>query len=95
MPDNVRDGIIEDLLGASMAPTSKEYISGVIDKTKEDGMTGFRAVERSKAIVKTHIAWQDPNKTKLGEAINCHFDKLNSACRPFLNWLERLFGKEE
>jgi hypothetical protein len=95
MPDNVRDGIFEDLLSASMAPESEKYISVVVDKAKDDGMTGFRAVERSKAIVKTHIAWQDPNKKNLGEAISCHFDNLGPACRPFLNWLDHLFGKEE
>lgn len=92
MPDNVRDGIFEDLLSASMAPESERYISVVVDKATSDGITGFRAVERSKAIVKTHIAWQDPNKKNLGEAIGSHFDNLDAACRPFLNWLERLFS---
>jgi hypothetical protein len=92
MPDNVRDGIFEDLLSASMAPASEKYISVVVDKAKDDGMTGFRAVERSKAIVKTHIAWQDPNKKNLGEAIGSHFENLAPACRPFMNWLERLFN---
>jgi hypothetical protein len=93
MPDNVRDGIFEDLLRAAMAPESERYISGVVDQATEDGMTGFRAVERPKAIVKTHIAWQDPNKKNLGEAISAHFDNLIPACQSFLDWLERLFGE--
>jgi len=92
MPDNERDGIFEDLLCTAMAPESEKYIAGVVDKATVDGMTGFRGVERSKAIVKTHIAWQDPNKKNLGEAIGSHFDNLGLACRPFLNWLERLFS---
>ena len=95
MPDNVRDGIFEDLLKGSMAPESEKYISTVVDKATNDGMTGFRAVERSKAIVKTHIAWQDPNKKNIGEAIGAHFNNLDPACRPFLDWLDRLFGKNE
>ena len=93
MPDNERDGIFEDLLCTAMAPESEKYISVVVDKARDDGMTGFRDVERSKAIVKTHIAWQDPNKKNLGEAIGSHFDNLDPACRPFLNWLERLFNQ--
>lgn len=95
MPDNVLDGIFEDLLRAAMAPASEKYISEVVDKASQDCMTSFRDVERSKAIVKTHIAWQDPNKKNLGEAIGSHFDNLNPACLPFLKWLERLFGKEK
>lgn len=95
MPDNVNSGIFEDLLRSAMRPESEKYITDVVDKAKIDGMTGFRDVERSKAIVKTHIAWQDPNKKNLGEAISSHFDNLDPACRPFLDWLERLFGKDE
>jgi hypothetical protein len=93
MPDNVRDGIFEDLLRAAMAPESERYISNVVEQARKDGMTGFREVERPKAVVKTHIAWQDPNKKNLGEAINAHFDNLIPACKPFLDWLERLFGE--
>jgi hypothetical protein len=91
MPDNERDGIFEDLLRAAMTPESEKYVSGVVDKAAVDKMTSFRAVERSKAIVKTHIAWQDPNKKNLGEAIGTHFENLTPACRPFLSWLELLF----
>ena len=91
MPDNERDGIFEDLLCAAMAPESEKYIARVVDQATADKMTSFRDVERSKAIVKTHIAWQDPNKKNLGEAIGSHFANLDPACRPFLNWLERLF----
>jgi hypothetical protein len=74
MPDNERDGIFEDMLCAAMAPESEKYIAGVVDQATADKMTSFRNVERSKAIVKTHIAWQDPNKKNLGEAIGSHFD---------------------
>jgi hypothetical protein len=93
MPDNVRDGIFEDLLRAAMSPESEQYISKVVDKAKDDRMASFRPVERPKAIVKTHIAWQDPNKKNLGEAISAHFDNLIPACKPFLDWLNRLFGE--
>jgi hypothetical protein len=94
MPDNVRDGIFEDLLRAAMAPESEKYISGVVDQATKDRMTGFRDVERPKAIVKTHIAWQNPTLKNLGEAISAkHFDNLLPACQSFLDWLNRLFGE--
>lgn len=93
MPDNQR-GIFEDLLIAAMTPRSKEYVSGVVDQATIDGMTGFRKVERSKAIVKTHIAWQNPNMKNLGEAIGAyHFENLAPTCTAFLNWLAALFGE--
>jgi hypothetical protein len=92
MPDNVRDGIFEDMLCAAMPPRTVDYISKVVDKAKNDHIASFRDVERSKAIVKTHIAWQDPNKKNLGEAIDTEFDNLIPACQPFVNWLVRLFG---
>jgi hypothetical protein len=94
MPDNVNPGIFEDLLCAAMAPESKDYVSKVVDNAKIDRMASFREVERSKAIVKTHIAWQDPKTKNLGEAISGkHFDNLAPACKPFLNWLNLLFGE--
>lgn len=94
MPDNVRDGIFEDLLCAAMTPESQKYVSDVVDHATKDGMTHFREVERPKAIVKTHIAWHDPKTKDLGQAITAkHFDNLIPACQPFLDWLNRLFGE--
>jgi len=94
MPDNVRDGIFEDLLCAAMTPESERYVSGVVDQATKDGMTHFREVERSKAIVKTHIAWHDPKTKDLGVAISAkHFENLIPACQSFLKWLNLLFGE--
>jgi len=93
MPDNMRDGIFEDLLCAAMTPESEKYISRVVDQATTDGMTYFRDVERPKAIVKTHIAWHDPKTKNIGEAISAkHFGNLIPACQPFVDWLNRLFG---
>lgn len=92
MPDNIRDGIFEDLFCTAMTKKSEEYISQVVDKAKIDDVAGFRDVERSKVIVKTHIVWQDPNMKNLGEAINAHFENLDPACKNFLNWQKRLFS---
>jgi len=93
MPDNERDGIFEDLLRAAMTPKSEGYIADVVDKAKAEGVASFIEVQRSKAIVKTHIAWQDPDKKNVGEAIGKHFENLAPACGPFLKWLEMLFGE--
>lgn len=95
MPDNLRDGIFEDLLCAAMTTKSQKYVANVVDQASKDGMTGFRDVELPKAIVKTHIAWQDPNKKDLGVAIPVHFENLRSACAAFLAWLDQLFNVEE
>ncbi len=93
MPDNVNAGIFEDLLRSAIHPESEKYIADVVDQARIDGKAGFRPVERSKAIVKTHIAWQDPKLKNIGVAISAsHFDRLDPACRPFMTWLESLFG---
>lgn len=93
MPDNQRDGIFEDLLRAAMTPASETYISAVVDKAKNDGVATYKEVERSKAIIRTHVAWQDPDKKNLGEAIGTHFTNLAPACQRYLEWLQRLFGE--
>jgi hypothetical protein len=93
MPDNVRDGIFEDLLCAAMDPASENYISKAVDNAKEDKMANFSVAERPKVIVKTHIAWQNPRTKNLGEAISAkQFDNLIPACQPFVDWLNRLLS---
>jgi hypothetical protein len=94
MPDNVRDGILEDLLCIAMNSESQDYVAKVIDKAHVDGFAGFRGVDRTKVIVKTHITWQNPNVKNLGEAIgsDVHFKNLSSACDLFFKWQKRLFG---
>jgi hypothetical protein len=94
MPDNVRDGIFEDLLMAALPRNHETYIGSVVDRAKVDDIASFRDVERSKAIIKTHIAWQDPTKKNIGEAISAHFDGLIPACDQLLTWLRRLFIDE-
>lgn len=91
MPDNQQNGILEDLLCEAIPDTSRDYISAVVDTARRENFAAFRDVERSKAIVKTHVAWQDPNKKNLGEALN-HFENLNAACQNFLGWLNELFS---
>lgn len=91
MPDNALDGIFEDLLRIAMNATTQAYISAVVDKAKADQIASYRPVERSKAIVRTHIAWQDPNKKNLGEAMASHFENLVPACEVFIKWIQSLF----
>lgn len=95
MPDNVRDGILEDLLCSGIASAANDYVANVVQKAKADGIAGYRDVERSKVIVRTYIAWQDPNKKNVGEALGPYFQNLGPACKDFLGWMERLFGAVE
>ncbi len=91
MPNNINSGIFEDLLRQAISSDSDDYITRVVEQAKEDNMTNFRDVEKSKAIIKTHIAWQNPNMKNVGEAINTCFDNLSLACKDFLNWIDELF----
>ena len=86
MPDNVRDGILEDLLREALPAEQEAYIGKVVDRAREDRVATFGSVDRSKVIVRTHIIWQDPSMKDLGIALAPHFERLEPACRGFFDW---------
>lgn len=95
MPDNIKDGIFEDLLRKAMTPEEDQYIGHVVDQAKIDNIATFKdtaqSTERSKVIVRTYIIWQDPDKKNLGIALKPHFVNLDAACKGFFDWQCRLF----
>lgn len=60
---------------------------------EDRGVARFKAVQRSKAVVHTYLAWQDEPGKPLGQSITAQ------ALRPdqplaerFVDWLKRLFA---
>jgi hypothetical protein len=94
MPNNRSHGMFEDLLMQSMSLEALEYTRSIVLKAREDRVASFRDIHLSKSIVRTYLAWQDPPDIPfLGLAIRKGtFERIRTECRPFLKWLEALFG---
>ncbi|HWD00600.1 MAG TPA: DUF3226 domain-containing protein [Candidatus Sulfopaludibacter sp.] len=94
MPNNKAYGMFEDLLMASLADQASAYTAAVVMRAKTDGVARYKDVHLSKAVIRTYMAWQDPPDVQyLGLAIKLGaFERIEAECRPFVEWLERLFG---
>jgi hypothetical protein len=95
MPDNKAYGMFEDLLMKSLSDDIASYTAAVVRKSKVDGVGRFRDSHLSKAVIRTYMAWQDPPDVQyLGLAIKRGtFQRIEAECKPFLAWLEQLFGR--
>jgi hypothetical protein len=94
MPDNRVFGMFEDLLSRSLSDTVLTYTDNVVSKAKTDRIAVYREAHKSKAIIRTYMAWQDPPDSQyIGLAIkNRFFGDLEAQCQSFVQWLETLFG---
>lgn len=92
MPNNRSWGMFEDLLIQSLPDRTIQYTTGVVDKAKVDGVAAFKDAHKAKAIVRTYMAWQDPDVQYLGLAVRQRmFPQVSTECRQFLQWLDDLF----
>ena len=94
MPNNQSHGMFEDLLAQSMSLEAEEYTRRIVLRAREDKIASFKDTHLSKSIVRTYLAWQDPPDIPyLGLAIRKGaFERIMSECRPFMEWLQALFG---
>jgi len=94
MPDNQTTGNLEDFL-KFLVPADSELYEHVISSV--DGIPPseqrFSAVDRSKVLIHTWLAWQkDPGKP-LGTAITAkYFDPTVPQVDTLISWLNRLFN---
>lgn len=95
MPDNRVYGMFEDLLRDSLAESVRTYTENVVSQAKADLIARYRDTHKSKAVIRTYMAWQDPPDIQyLGLAIkNRVFPELEAKCKSFVSWLETLYGK--
>lgn len=92
MPNNQDSGMLEDFCMELAEPASLEFAARCVEQAKANGLTTFKEVHHSKAIIHTYIAWHDEPGCPLGRAIT------KQALRPhteiaerFTNWLYQLF----
>lgn len=92
MPNNQNPGMLEDFLMPLANAESISFAAESVNTAEERGITTFKDVHRSKAIIHTYLAWQDEPGKPLGQSITSHVlnPEVNIA-RLFTAWLTKLF----
>lgn len=93
MPDNQSSGMLEDFCAGMAEQNALAFAKECIEGAKQRGLSSFKNVHLSKAIIHTYLAWQDEPGRPLGQAI------AMQALRPhtpnalrFVAWLNQLFN---
>ena len=92
MPNNRDVGSLEDFLLTMVDEPSKTAAANCLESARQAGIAGFKEAHRSKALVHTYLAWQNPPGLPLGLSISSHALKSDSnLCHAFVGWLNNLF----
>ncbi len=93
MPNNQNAGMLEDFCSEMIDASCLLSLTECVDIAKAKGVTTFKDVHHSKAIVHTYLALQDEPGRPLGQSITANTLRADtSTTRSFLAWLDRLFG---
>lgn len=98
MPDNQLSGNLEDFIGflIDSGDPLKSHAAESIDAMEHEGWQRYRPDHRSKALVHTWLAWQDPPGMPLGQAITAKaLDPESLFAKRFVDWIQRLFTLSE
>lgn len=93
MPDNQHDGMLEDFIKSSiLSPPQIELHAAACRVVAALREPLFKPIHRSKAEVRTWLAWQNTPGGPLEHAIGNSLIELSStACQEFNNWLGSVF----
>jgi hypothetical protein len=93
MPDNKKSGMIEDFCAEMAEPNALAFAKECVEGAKQRGLSSYKDVHTSKAIIHTYLAWQDEPGRPLGQAVSMQALKPHTliAIR-FVEWLNRLFN---
>jgi len=93
MPNNVDAGMLEDFCFELAEPRARSFAKNCVTQAQAEGVTRFREVHRSKAVIHTYLAWQDEPGRPLGQAITAQALVPNKETAvSFTDWLTNLFG---
>ena len=92
MPNNQVSGMLEDFCVELAEPKGLNFARSFVEQAWASGLSTFKDVHRSKAVIHTYLAWHDKPGYPLGRAIT------KQALRPhtdiaikFTDWLRQLF----
>ena len=95
MPDNINEGNLEVLLNRAIPMETRNFLNETLNTAKTHGYATFKDKDRSKSILRTHMAWNTPTASKYGEAISANLlptDELLGHFQQFLSWTQELFS---
>jgi len=95
MPDNINNGMLEDFF-RNFIPENDKLLSKVnlcIDEVSNDKELPIPK-PRSKAEIRTWLAWQKKSESRMGYALSDkknHLNIHNENTEKFIDWVKRLF----
>lgn len=92
MPDNESQGSIENFCLKLVAADDLKVVDRAVKLGEKAGVTRFKPVHRSKALIHTYLAWQDEPGNPMGLAITTgRLPSEGESFDLFVEWLRRLF----
>ena len=93
MPDNKNSGMLEDFLIQMADQKTISTAKNCLETAMNIGVTNFKKIHFSKALIYTYLAWQNEPGKPLGQSITAHSLKPDSEiAQIFIEWLKRLFN---
>ncbi len=92
MPNNQDCGMLENFCAELAEQSSLAFAQECVEQARSHGLTTFKEVHTSKAVIHTYLAWQDEPGYPLGKAISRQSLRSNNEiATKFTNWLNDLF----
>lgn len=93
MPNNQNPGMLEDFLIKMADENTISAAMKCVKTAQAQGVTTFKDIHLSKALIHTYLAWQDEPGKPLGQSITAHTLKPDTKIATiFIEWLKELFG---
>jgi len=93
MPNNQNPGMLEDFLIEMADQNSISIATQCVETAKAEGLSTFKDIHFSKALIHTYLAWQDEPGRPLGQSITAHSLKPDTEiANMFVDWLKELFN---
>jgi hypothetical protein len=93
MPNNQNPGMLEDFLIEMADQNSILIATQCVETAKAEGLSTFKDIHFSKALIHTYLAWQDEPGRPLGQSITAHSLKPDTQiANIFVDWLKELFN---
>lgn len=93
MPNNQNPGMLEDFLIEMADQNSISAASHCVETAKDKGLSTFKDIHFSKALIHTYLAWQDEPGRPLGQSVTAHSLKPDTEiANIFVEWLKKLFS---
>ncbi|MEI7866495.1 MAG: DUF3226 domain-containing protein [Candidatus Methylumidiphilus sp.] len=92
MPNNTKDGMLEDFIKASIVCTEKPLLAHALTTVNSLPNRKFKDIHLSKAEIATWMAWQTiPGQSIAGAVGGKLLDFQTGQAKQFLDWLKKVY----